>query len=1197
VWAVTISATTDLPGNISTITMSGFNGGSAPTGALKLSDESGGQGNNLMFAAVLGGEAGYGNWDDVNKVLTMQVIETLECGGEYLFSFVLTNQNHGQSQAPSIMISATNLHLYLPLTRVLESPMDPDETGLPVPRSSPGDAAPLLIWNPVFTVLSVEQSTSGTCVDNTISVALKSSVPLFAVCEPVLTLSGLTHSDSPSEQRRNVDHYVNCTSLNGSAGVFDQTKNCTYANFTELGLKIENGASSPFEKLGDWHQGSGTLKIRVTSDSIETDVLSFSFTLRNPARGNVPDPNGVKVEVTQGIVFSQYTMVLPAGRDVADYPLTVHIAKFTMTAIGQSSAWPCDDNTITLSLLSNVTLVKFCSPTATISGMVNMLTQSTKNLTVTNYNANNAAINASWDQSAGTLEIDLTKFGDAVTHFNFSFVLRNPQFARAAIPVHLTSTIVSANDTSVRHSTTGQNEGDTMLLQHLNASDAPIQEYHNLFELHNVSWVKCPANCSNASSCNTSTSVDNCTICPLDCRSYDPPSAPIFPSVVAGKAEGQPGRRKPEDDNMGFVRKIFFETKNIAQSGAIDTNLATDPCSNIIITVSLVISVPLLAFCPTNITISGLRSGRNDSTFSDYQATPYFIDAFPVSVSTTTHTPNVTTPEEGTGSLAYVRGSWSSANGSWIMSVDADTVAGRVYSIAFPLRQRAQHSPMGVQLMTIKTGGKPGGTGIVATGPEDNSDVTTHNLELPSTSSEHRPLKVNQLKFARAYISQSSPFPCDNNTLAVTITVRDDAVYKSCRVNVTITGLTGSQTPDLIMAIDGSTPSSTFAGNWQRIPGSLVFGLPFANNESWRKDWALSFVLVNPRAEQSEVAPTIEANLVDDFEQMEQFEGSSSTMIRDTRQFSKQWYICGVSQDPAFVAAEAALQARPYLANCSDNDTFFNTTNNQTTNCTHVQVTLPPNPTPTPVHQWGHLDGFLQVPSTEEGGNDQFLCGEFASDRAIEALRLGLPGDRMPLKVRTMSFITKDIGQSTPYPCALNTLTVTIETDVPLLVNTMYAGLECMPTVTIKGLLGSQTVSSEALAVILNGNGKFASSAAWTQNVGDVELTVLANTVAAEQYLLSFNLTNKATPSTQSGALKILSSINQVEQSMVRDGAALTHVFETMAGNAQPLHIIAAGFTVKNVGQSVPYPGTFVGVCMYVCMYVCTCKLSDQQTL
>ena len=154
----------------------------------------------------------------------------------------------------------------------------------------------------------------------------------------------------------------------------------------------------------------------------------------------------------------------------------------------------------------------------------------------------------------------------------------------------------------------------------------------------------------------------------------------------------------------------------------------------------------------------------------------------------------------------------------------------------------------------------------------------------------------------------------------------------------------------------------------------------------------------------------------------------------------------------------------------------------------------------------------------------------------------------MPLKVHALSFWTKDINQSSPYPCAFNTISVTLDTSVPLLVNSMYPSLQCQPTITIKGLKGSQTASTPSLAVILNGGGKFASSASWTQDDGDIVFTVLASTTAGQEMHLSFNLTNKAAPQSSPTGLFCLASINGVEHSMVRDGAALAHIFETKAG-------------------------------------------------
>jgi hypothetical protein len=793
---VTLSATTDLPANITKITMSGLFGGKAESGPLQLLDKSGGQNHHLLFATGIGNAAGYGEWDNGAKTLTLQVVRHLDCGGEYFFGFELTNSNDGQD-AQNITISAQNLHLYHPLTRIDATLMVPDNTAIPVERSSPGDAAPLKIWDPVFTIKEIWQSSSTPCDENIITVTIKSSVPLFAVCKPVLTLKGLMGSD-------------------------------THSKHLDI---VAKSTASPFENLGNWHKESGTLKLRVTSDTIETDVLSFTFKLNNPSKGQAPAPNQVKLEVKEGIVFDSlvnnvvtpFSMEVPATKTVADYPITVGVAAFTVKAIGQESPWPCDLNTISVTLVSNVTLLSACSPTVIIKGLTNMQTNSTDTLSIMNNMANQSIVNGTWDQALGTLKIDLTQFGSSSREFNFAFVLRNPSSARLAVPVHLQGLIVSANDTTVRQSTTNSSiPGSSVLMTRMNSS-------------------------SNA--------------------------------AIAGKAEGQQALSLEQDDNVGFVRKIFFLTKSVRQSGPANTNLPTDPCSTTTITVSLAMSVPVITHCPTNLTISGLTSGKT-ADFADYVATPYFRDS--------------TKPTENTSKLEFAPGSWKTADGSWVMRFAQDTLAGKVYVIEFPLRQRAQQSP-GVREMKIKMGGAPG-IGIEATA-ENDASVKQHGLGLPSTSDKHRPLKVNRLTFERKYISQSSPFPCDDNVLSVTLTVRDNAVYKDCRVNITISGLTGSQTPDRILTVDWSSNSNAVSSSWRRIPGSLILALPFETNETWRQDWALSFSLVNPKNETPPAQPTIQANLVDDFEQNETIVGG--VMIRDQRRFSKQTIHCNANSTPA----------------------------------------------------------------------------------------------------------------------------------------------------------------------------------------------------------------------------------------------------------------------------------------------------------
>lgn len=148
---VTISATTKLYANLSMITIKGIDGAEAPTGNLRLIDKSGGQGHHLMFAPAIGGAQGYGHWHNGTKTLTLQVLQDMDCSGEYLFAFTIKNQQRKQA-AQSVQIEAKRLHLYHLSSVILPEPMIHDLVSMPVPRGSAGDAAPMYIWDPVFNV-------------------------------------------------------------------------------------------------------------------------------------------------------------------------------------------------------------------------------------------------------------------------------------------------------------------------------------------------------------------------------------------------------------------------------------------------------------------------------------------------------------------------------------------------------------------------------------------------------------------------------------------------------------------------------------------------------------------------------------------------------------------------------------------------------------------------------------------------------------------------------------------------------------------------------------------------------------------------------------------------------------------------------------------------------------------------------------
>ncbi len=965
--SVTISATTNLYANVSSITITGLNGAGARSGPLRLNDGSGGQGHQLFFAPNIGGQAGFGLWDDVAKTLTLQVVQDMDCSQEYFFAFTLKNPKQGQA-VQAVFIEAKWLHLYHPTSLIEVAAMDHDLVLQPVPRGNAGDARPLYIWHPAFTTKTIMQSTSVPCGTNIISVSLRSSVPLYAACNLELTISGLTGSDTPSLPRR----------PGANANV---TANVTGTNATGVSLSAL-GNSFPFESLGDWNNEPGTLKIRIISDVLETDIMSFSLTLKNPSRNPVPPPKTVKANCDGDILFLVSEMVLPGANDYADssaesvkqmYPLYIDTARFTVKKIGQDSSWPCDQNTIFLNLVSSTWLLRECSPSITIRGITGMRTPSSivSNFTIKDsINGNNRT--GWWDQAAGSLTLNVSDFGERVQSLNISFVLRNPTTARQPISVSLQGSIVSQVFKSVRQPMTPPCATQQSAscaegfeeLSNLNFRDNDFVIFDDIFARSTAPIRLCPAGCVNSTTyCNTTiyNSGSNCTLCPLGCnRSDTRPGIPAHPIVepahginwglgsysrlqreaAVGGEYGRNGRTL--DDDVGTVREIFFVTNRIMQGAASGlghegTHRPTDPCSPITITVALASSVPFITACPTKLTITGLTD------------TPYFND------TRTIATINNAIPTEQSSRFRYVPGSWTQSTGSWEMDVTGDTTAGQDYLIQFNLLQRSAPNN-GVASMSMATSGIVATAGLVA---ELRDDMT-------------RPLRVKSLVFDRKYISQSSPFPCDNNTLTITLSLGDDSLFKTCRPNVTITGLSGSYTPDIeSLPVECNSSGVATTGRWTNA-GTLFVSLPFQSSEMNRKTWSLSFSLVNPRTENQEVQPYIAAELRD-AKQVSQVGISISPLIRDIRIFTQLPFVC-------------------------------NSSNSQWN-----------------ISGWGHDSAMASIPTVEASGVFRYLCGQYATSLALNEARVGLDRDRMPLRVRRTSFNMKSIGQSSPYPCDINT--------------------------------------------------------------------------------------------------------------------------------------------------------------------------------
>lgn len=134
-------------------------------------------------------------------------------------------------------------------------------------------------------------------------------------------------------------------------------------------------------------------------------------------------------------------------------------------------------------------------------------------------------------------------------------------------------------------------------------------------------------------------------------------------------------------------------------------------------------------------------------------------------------------------------------------------------------------------------------------------------------------------------------------------------------------------------------------------------------------------------------------------------------------------------------------------------------------------------------------------------------------ENTILAISGAVAGDAAPLRVWAQTMTIKTIAQSTPFPGALNTITVSISSSVNFLGNYIPALAD---KVTIQGLIGVQTADSSTLAISDVGSSGastiFGSTAGWTQTSGMLVLTVVGGqTLGAGQILsFSFQITNPA---------------------------------------------------------------------------------------
>jgi hypothetical protein len=197
--------------------------------------------NPIGGGGVLGIELGNNSVVEVGKILN--------------FSFSLLNSDVEQP-AKDITVTWTGNQGFI--ARI----MTPDYSKLPLPGSTAGDAKPLKVQAPLFTVKSIRQSSTSPWGRNAIHVTLAANVLLNAKTR--ITIGGLVGS---------------ATGLSAQALFFPNL----------LSLFYSGNSPDVFGSTAYWERETGQLRLEVLGNKSlpAGQVCSFSFELRNPGTSNI----------------------------------------------------------------------------------------------------------------------------------------------------------------------------------------------------------------------------------------------------------------------------------------------------------------------------------------------------------------------------------------------------------------------------------------------------------------------------------------------------------------------------------------------------------------------------------------------------------------------------------------------------------------------------------------------------------------------------------------------------------------------------------------------------------------------------------------------------------------------------------------------------------------------------------------------
>jgi len=785
VLTVTLAANTDLHKD-SVIAIHQLSEAIAAPGNLQLSGASANQFKSMT------GTVGFGTWNDCDKVLLVKPVAGLGCSGQnYTFTFQVHNPVEPQLCA-EVLINATQI--VEPITQSLFSPE----------QSSDG--------------ISTSVTCSGSCLCEPSTGALSGSISdgpgnysNNETCQWIISAQ-----NAPSGKWTEIDLSFSSFDTNQDARIY--IYECLDAACTSV-REVAVLQGDPVSARSSFSSSTGYMKI--VFNTTGTDVAPGfvgDWTIKVFEEFAVTDPRQIYGEpLPGGYEMLGDTWLTPDGiygaSEGDSCPMTVWSAAFVIKNIGQSNHYPCGENTITVSLATNVPIY----PTITYPGRTAIHSK----IVITRIH--------------GAEQDGLTTSGSkslALTTSQGSYVINGRRYYNDT---------AYFTDGNVAHTDKGM----------WKAGPAELKEPS--LELYMS---------SSASECCVPSEQDKFFV-KLSFTVFNPATAQNPTDAVSIKAEGIPIIQSAMREHIREFKPMYILNPDLEVSKIVQSD--PSPCALNTITVSVKLNVNLYARCEPAIVLTGLY-GFKKSMFQDLSVVyPNVTNS-----SNATNASNVTNTsprpryevtineDSSSGDVLRTVAEWKNETAgseatAMIVNFSSATVAKTdTISFAFVIRNGALDYQ------------SPEAPSIYISGMDMHPVVMDRHQ-----TSDFWPITVALPQFAVASMVQSTPFPAAQNTLELKLELTEKLLaVASCGAKLVLTGLQGACISDTnnLVTLDGSgkTKFGATAGattdsqaKWDPSTDSLTFYL--INDLAKDSEYEIEFDVRNPAFGQPSPAISIEA--------------------------------------------------------------------------------------------------------------------------------------------------------------------------------------------------------------------------------------------------------------------------------------------------------------------------------------------------